>query len=92
MSKEKKKAATGQRLGGTNIHVPFEIFEFTFTEDKLGLGISKYDGPMPHLRETYGEVISENKSKERSCPVVNNLSGRRFGTLSAAVSPLNMCM
>lgn len=52
----------------------FQRFDVTFTAEKLGIGISKYSGMMPHLPSaTAGE------ESERSCPIVTNFDARAFG-------------
>jgi len=67
MSKEKVND-NGQGRSGYN----YDQFEVTFVEEKLGIGISKYTGDMPHLG-----ALSSSK-EERSCPVVTNCETRAY--------------
>ena len=41
--------------------IEYEQFEVTFIEEKLGMGINKYSGPMPHLSRS---------SPGSSCPEI----------------------
>lgn len=56
---------------GSNLK--FEQFDVTFTAEKLGIGISKYSGVMPHLP-------SASEGVERSCPIVTNFDAKSYGT------------
>lgn len=67
MSKEK---VNDHGLGRPGFN--YDQFELTFVEEKLGIGISKYTGDMPHL----GAL--SNSKEERSCPVVTNCEARSF--------------
>eukprot|EP01032_Pedospumella_encystans_P009470 gene9470-11141_t len=67
MSKEK---VNDNGLGRPGFN--YDQFELTFVEEKLGIGISKYTGDMPHL----GAL--SNSKEERSCPVVTNCEARSF--------------
>jgi hypothetical protein len=69
ISKDKSASAGG---GGN-----YDQFEITFTEEKLGLGIIKYSGEMPHLtsREPTGAATS--------CPVVTTYESRRHGNTAS---------
>lgn len=50
----------------------YDQFEITFVEEKLGIGISKFTGNMPHLHP------SPNLIEERSCPVVTSFESRTY--------------
>lgn len=63
----KKSLGIGKEKGSG-----YHLFEVTFTEDKLGIGISKYTGNMPHLP-------NNNISTEISCPIVTDLDAKKFG-------------
>lgn len=52
----------------------FERFDVTFTAEKLGIGISKYSGVMPHLPSP-----AAGEDAERSCPIVTNFDAKAFG-------------
>jgi hypothetical protein len=56
----------------------FELFDVSFHEQKLGLGISRHDGPIPDLRGS-GIQCSEAGvgSGPKSCPIVSQ--GREHG-------------
>lgn len=62
MSKEKQSTSRNA----------YDQFEFTFIEEKLGIGISKYTGVMPHLNDP------TNTKEERSCPVVTNFDAHKY--------------
>lgn len=69
MSKD-KQAPVANRVGSTGS--TFDQFEFTFVEEKLGIGISKYTGVMPHLD------TASNPQEDRSCPVVTNFDAHKY--------------
>jgi len=69
MSKDKPVSATGS-AGRTSS--TYDQFEFTFVEEKLGIGISKYTGVMPHLD------TAPSTKEERSCPVVTNFDTHKY--------------
>jgi hypothetical protein len=74
ISKDKSASAGG---GGN-----YDQFEITFTEEKLGLGIIKYSGEMPHL------TSRESTGAATSCPVVTTYESRRHGNTASFSSTL----
>ena len=50
-------------------YAPYEQYEVTFTEEKLGIGISRYTGEMPHLQ-------SRADGAEQSCPLVTSVDAK----------------
>lgn len=50
----------------------YDQFEITFVEEKLGIGISKYTGDMPHFSSP------PSTGEERSCPVVTSFDSRTY--------------
>ena len=54
-------------------NAPFRQFEVTFTDEKLGIGISRYSGNMPHL------AVQDQNRSNISCPVVTSFDSRKHG-------------
>lgn len=70
ISKDKKD--NGESGRGNDTYTSFRQFEVTFTEERLGIGISKYAGNMPHL-------AGRENSNSVSCPIVTSFDSRVHG-------------
>jgi hypothetical protein len=69
-----------------DLSLPFHEFEVTFTEEKLGIGISKHTGEMPHL-----SGLPEQGAAERSCPQVTNFDARKYGKNTFCLEQFMWC-
>lgn len=49
----------------------YEVFELTFTEEKLGMGINKYSGEIPLTKD--GSSNDRSLPKSRTCPLVTKI-------------------